>query len=157
MALTDGDDKLIITKSELEAIADAIRVKTGQSGDLTYPNGFVSAINSISGGSYTVTVSLTNPVNPSEFSSIDVMLVSSNSEQSVIRYLEQINSPTGSKVYEVEPSAYGILIFPNGASPAMGTSSCTGNITLASDTGYSAIYHVTGNGTITIDGIDYDD
>jgi hypothetical protein len=39
--------KLIVTKSELEAIADAIRAKTGQSGDLTYPNGFVSAINSI--------------------------------------------------------------------------------------------------------------
>lgn len=44
-----SSSKLIVTKSELEAIADAIRAKTGQSGDLTYPNGFVSAINSIQG------------------------------------------------------------------------------------------------------------
>ena len=36
---------------ELTAVADAIREKTGESGDLIYPNGFVNAIGEISGGS----------------------------------------------------------------------------------------------------------
>ena len=35
---------------ELTTIADAIRGKTGESGSLIFPSGFVSGINSISGG-----------------------------------------------------------------------------------------------------------
>lgn len=36
---------------ELTAVADAIREKTGESGSLIYPSGFVSAIEGISGSS----------------------------------------------------------------------------------------------------------
>lgn len=36
--------------TELTAVADAIREKTGENGDLIYPNGFVSAIENISSG-----------------------------------------------------------------------------------------------------------
>lgn len=46
--------------TELTAVADAIREKTGENGDLIYPNGFVSAIEGISGGSgnlYVFTIS----------------------------------------------------------------------------------------------------
>lgn len=40
----------IVTDTELTSIADTIRTKSGQSGSLSFPSGFVSGINSISGG-----------------------------------------------------------------------------------------------------------
>lgn len=39
--------------TDLTAVADAIREKTGESGSLIYPSGFVSAIEGISGSSTT--------------------------------------------------------------------------------------------------------
>lgn len=41
----------LVTDTELTSIADTIRTKSGQSGSLTFPNGFVDGINSISCGS----------------------------------------------------------------------------------------------------------
>lgn len=42
----------LTTDTELTSVADAIRTKGGTSADLTYPTGFVSAINAIpTGGS----------------------------------------------------------------------------------------------------------
>lgn len=43
--------RYIVEASELTSIADAIREKTGESGSLIYPSGFVSAIEEISGSS----------------------------------------------------------------------------------------------------------
>lgn len=40
----------LVTDTELTSIADAIRTKGGTSADLSFPTGFVSAINAISGG-----------------------------------------------------------------------------------------------------------
>ena len=40
----------IVTDTELTSIANTIRTKSGQSGSLNFPNGFISGINSISGG-----------------------------------------------------------------------------------------------------------
>ena len=40
----------ITTDTELTSIADAIRTKGGTTENLTFPNGFVSAIEAISGG-----------------------------------------------------------------------------------------------------------
>lgn len=40
----------IVTDTELTSIANTIRTKGGTNGNLTFPNGFNSAINNISGG-----------------------------------------------------------------------------------------------------------
>lgn len=42
--------KYLAEGTSLQAVADAIRTKTGDSGQLTFPAGFVDAIGSISGG-----------------------------------------------------------------------------------------------------------
>lgn len=44
------DEKYIVDGSSLSDVADAIRSKTGESGDLIFPSGFVSSINNISSG-----------------------------------------------------------------------------------------------------------
>ena len=40
----------LVTDTELTSIADTIRTKSGQSGSLSFPTGFIDGINSISGG-----------------------------------------------------------------------------------------------------------
>lgn len=40
----------IVTDTELTSIADTIRTKSGQSGSLSFPTGFISGIESISSG-----------------------------------------------------------------------------------------------------------
>lgn len=60
----------LVTDTELTSIADAIRTKGGTSAALTFPAGFVSAVNDIptgGGGSYTVTIELDQPVSASSF------------------------------------------------------------------------------------------
>lgn len=45
-----GTDIFFTTRSDLESVADAIRIKGGTSSDLEYPDGFITAIGNISGG-----------------------------------------------------------------------------------------------------------
>lgn len=45
----------LVTDTELTSVADAIRTKGGTSADLSFPTGFVSAINDISTGGYSET------------------------------------------------------------------------------------------------------
>lgn len=40
----------LTTDTELKAVADAIRAKTGDTGPITYPNGFTSEIGKIDSG-----------------------------------------------------------------------------------------------------------
>jgi hypothetical protein len=40
----------LIDKEDLTTVANAIREKTGSSGDLSFPDGFVSAIDNITSG-----------------------------------------------------------------------------------------------------------
>lgn len=50
MSVSNSPSKYIANGTSLSSIADAIRAKTGGSGQLTFPAGFVDAIGSISGG-----------------------------------------------------------------------------------------------------------
>lgn len=61
--------------TELTAVADAIREKTGESGDLIYPNGFVDAIGEISGGIGARNVSINNV---DGYAPIDIYYVDEN-------------------------------------------------------------------------------
>jgi hypothetical protein len=108
---------------------------------------------------YTVTVSLTNPVNGSSFSSCYIRSTLSNDIYDNVDTIGSISSATGSTEVSVDSTLYGITVYINGASVLTDLSmcSCTGGVS-AEDTDYAGaiLFRVTGNGTITIDGVDYD-
>lgn len=107
---------------------------------------------------YTVTVSLTNPQNSRYFSSCLIMEGLSDDPSDYGQQLGQINSATGSAEVTVSSSLYGIIVIIGGASVGIDSSgiSCTGGVAYSSNTDDCAVFSVTGNGTATIDGVDYD-
>ncbi len=152
----------LVTDTELTAVADAIRTKGGTSLPLTFPTGFINAINDIpsGGGNYTVTVSLTNPVNPGEFSSCTIQDLITYDSYETGDFIGSISSANGSTSVESNSSSFGILVTLDGASISTWGAQviCTGGVSLEENDGYGSLYfNVTGNGTITIDGVDYDD
>lgn len=104
---------------------------------------------------YSVTLTLTNPANSSEFSSCEVFQQDSADlfpeEQEM---LGTITSPTGSATFAVS-MPYMQVIY-HGMSVAVGTATCTGGVSLATDNSSVQIFQVTGDGTIVSDGVDYD-
>lgn len=109
---------------------------------------------------YTVTVSLTNPVNASEFSGCDIVEQITSANMDTGSLLGSVSSASGNETVTVSASIYGINVTPSGTSISVPTSgiSCTGGVTYAGSDymgGYK--FEVTGNGAITFDGIDYDD
>lgn len=121
---------------------------------ITAANGVISAG---SGEKYEVTITLTNPANPSDFSSCEVWQQdSADPFPEVSEQLGTITSPTGSATFTV--SMPYISIRYRGMSVALGTATCTGGVSL--DSTYSSdteFYAVTGDGTIVSDGVNYDD
>ena len=115
---------------------------------------------SMDGGttSYEVTVTLTNPLHASQFSRCTVLqMASSDPYDGSGVALQTITSPTGSETYEIPATAYGLMVTPYGVSPYGGSATCTGGVTFVRDDGGQFIFSVTGDGTATIDGVDYDD
>lgn len=49
----------LVTDTELTSIADTIRTKSGQSGSLSFPTGFISGIESISSGGSELLITIT--------------------------------------------------------------------------------------------------
>lgn len=113
------------------------------------------------GGSsnHTVTVSLTNPRNRSEFGSCYIYEALSNDLWDTGAYLNAIISADGTKTVQVSSSVYGLNIDAHGSSVSIPTSgiSTTGGVTFKQKEGSIVIVEVTGDGTVTLDGIDYDD
>lgn len=113
------------------------------------------------GGSsnYTVAVSLTNPLNRSEFDGCYIFEALSNDPWDVGAQLDAIISAVGTKTIQLSSSVYGLNINAHGTSVSIPTSgiSTTGGVTLKQVVGENVIVEVTGDGTITLDGIDYDD
>ena len=108
---------------------------------------------------YTVTVLLTNPIAPAHFGSVDIDTADSSWQQD--ETLGSINSPTGTITVTVPSSAYGIIVWCSGLYVGGGlryaTITCTGGVSIY---GYNEVgganFTVTADGTITIDGIDWD-
>lgn len=60
-------NEYLVNKEDLTTVANAIREKTGSSGDLSFPDGFVSAVNSISTGAelqFSIVGGSNYPTNP---------------------------------------------------------------------------------------------
>lgn len=133
-----------------------ITVNGSSTNQLTVYNGAHHAVSS----GYTVTVSLTNPVNPSEFSYCNVYEQLSSTRNDIGDLLGKISSPTGSITISVPTGIFGVNVEPSGMSVSVPLSgiSCTGDVSYYNqDLLGGFIFEVTGDGTITMDGIDYDD
>lgn len=130
-----------------------ITVNGSNTNQLTVYNGAHHAVSS----GYTVTVSLTNPVNSSAFSRCSIYEALSNDPHDTGTHIANINSPTGTATINVSSSIYGIAVVFEGLSVDGGSASGTGGVSYSTGDIYDAfVFQVTGDGTATIDGVDYD-
>lgn len=112
---------------------------------------------------YTVTISLTNPVNASEFSYCHIYDLttydSGDPWGGAGSQIGSISSASGSTSVDSYATSYGIIVYLVGASVYTYTDPvCTGGASFTDmDSTGSFFFHVTGDGTITIDSVDYDD
>lgn len=108
---------------------------------------------------YSVTISLTNPRNPGEFSSCNIYEALSGNTWDGGNYLDGIVKPTGAKTVQLSSSVYGVLCEINGMSVYIPTSgiTTTGGVRFVTRDGGMVVFEVTGDGTATLDSIDYDD
>ena len=135
--------------------AGTVSVSGSNTSQLTVYNG---AHHQPTPADYTVTVSLTNPVNPSKFQDCTIYEALSSTMYDWGDELGSISSSSGSANVTVPAASYGICVVVNGTSVNGGTPSGTGGVTFTSgDVWDGFLFHVTGDGTATIDGIDYDD
>lgn len=157
VSFTPGGETISYTATWYATKKDAIN----QTNAITIGNGkeiYARLVASAAAG-YTVTVSLTNPIAPAHFGSVGID-TADNSWQAD-RALGSINSPTGSITVTVPSNAYGIIVGCDGLYVGTGleyaTITCTGGVSLY---GYNEVgranFTVTADGTITIDGIDWD-
>lgn len=118
------------------------------------------------GGSYTVTVSLTNPISPSDFSGCNIYEATINDIEDAMDHpsIASISSASGSTSVTIPSSSYGIVVDPEGrwgSTYDKPDVTCTGKIACIGKTFFivpsACIFLVGGDGTITIDSIDYGD
>lgn len=154
--------------TELTAVADAIRGKTGDSGNLIFPNGFVSAIEEISGGSssYNITINLTNPINANHCHGIAVYAIIDDAKDSVgnfenTEYILTISNPESSTTITLDAFYYGISIVLSGLSVNVPSEPITtgkiGRFINGEWSGEIWDFLIGSDGTITYDQVDYDD
>lgn len=107
---------------------------------------------------YNVTITLTNPINPSSFGYCDIRNATGTGMGEQSDMLASIDSPTGSVTVSVDPTiATGVFVVIGGLSVSWGTNTYTGGVTSAEWGDGGVYFAVSGDGTITIDGVDYDD
>lgn len=109
------------------------------------------------GSSHTVTVTLTNPRDAAEFVSCIIYALNGTTYEDKGAQIGQIASPTGSATVDV--SSAGMLVeFEGNGAPHISQGACTitGDITLLPNYANYAMFTVSGDGSITIDGVDYD-
>ena len=107
---------------------------------------------------YEVTITLTNPQNSRYFSNVEVSECENGSAyDSSVSPLGNITSPTGSQSY-VMSKPYCIVSPQGSGAPSVDESmcTCTGGASFFAMDGTAGVFLITSDGTITIDGIDYD-
>jgi hypothetical protein len=142
-------------------------VASGTSGTITVNGSNTSQLTVYNGAhhqptpsSYTVMVSLTNPINPSRFAYCDISEQYSAADRDAGFMLGRIQSASGSTSVTVPTSLYGVFIeiaSDYGSSFYSDNISVTGGVSYIGWDGIGAKFEVTGNGTITIDGVEYYD
>lgn len=140
--------------------AGTVSVSGSNTSQLSVYNGAHHQITPPAPSEHTVTISLTNPANASAFGDCRIYEALSNDVYNPGEEIGSISSATGSTSVSVDSSNYGIVVIVSGiaVNADLSMCSCTGDVS-AEDTDYGGaiLFHVTGDGTITIDGVDYDD
>jgi hypothetical protein len=137
--------------------AGTVSVSGSNTSQLDVYNG---AHHALTPSGYTVTISLTNPVNPSYFSGCYVTEQLSSTDYDTGETLGEIQSADGSVTVTVPASVYGILIdigAEYGYYAPDEDISTTGGISHIRFGAMGHMFEVTGSGTITLDSIYYDD
>lgn len=157
----------ITTDTELTSIANAIRTKGGTLAQLTYPAGFVSAIEAIPTGggsaSYNVTVNLTSPTSAGYASDPCCILYESDSLFGELTQVGQISSPTGSATVTVSKPIFTATFYSNSSYLSVDAGRSMpiyGDVVPFVDSfclSDSKQFYVSGDDTVTIVGINYDD
>ena len=112
---------------------------------------------------YTVTISLTNPRNPSHFGSAyveELLGADPTVSGNVGNQLAYFSSATDSAEVTIASGLYGFVVGLSGdyVNPWSGQLICTGGVSGTSDNQGNLIFEVTGDGSATIDNIEwYDD
>lgn len=111
---------------------------------------------------YTVTVSLANPSGTAHFGQVLIYEASSDDPYQLFdTLLGTITTPTGSATVTVPFSAYGILCRFSGSwigyGPQYATNSYTGGVSYGNGDSDVLVFSVTGDGTVTIDGVDWEE
>lgn len=108
----------------------------------------------------TVTVSLTNPIHSSSFDVCEIYEQYSISDPDYsVNPIQTIDSATGNATVSILTSSYGLRIQCKGSSSYIyaATITCTGGVSYSIHDSDTLICAVTADGTITIDGVDYDE
>lgn len=120
-----------------------------------------------------VTVSLTNPVGATKFQQCEIFSSETGAiddsgfrpTYAVGELLATISSASGQAEFEVPVDMYGIVVRITGAvkQPTVSQTNvtCTGDVqyigTLVASLGTTVLFEVTGDGTVTLNGLDYSD
>lgn len=107
--------------------------------------------------SYTVSISFTNPINDQNFAGGFVYEMLTSEPSDTGEDIGEIDSSTWSEEVTVNSSVFGVEINLYVGGTMTFPPICTGGVSYVGTNGNSIWYfEVVGNGTITIDGIDYD-
>lgn len=110
------------------------------------------------GTSYTVGISLTNPRYPEDFVSCIIYALNGTTYADKGGQIGQIGSPTGNATVTVSSSGIVVEFTGQKGSPHIPENACTitGDITMLPDHSNFAMFTVSSDGSITIDGVNYD-
>lgn len=132
----------IVDGTELTSVANAIRTKGGTNSPLVFPNGFISAVNNISGGG-----------GSSDFSTAEVT-VTNNQEENALIIDELVNADVdglskGIALEAGESKTISVVLYKD--IPTCGYYNGVGIVAVTGDIVYaSREIYVSGDGTITV-------
>lgn len=110
------------------------------------------------GTSYTVAISLTNPRYPEDFASCIIYGLNGSSYADKGAQIGQIASPNGNATVTVSSSGIVVEFTGQEGAPHIPANACTitGDITMLPDYSNFVMFTVSSDGSITIDGVNYD-
>ena len=165
----NGSGLITATVSKTQSVTPTVSagyVSSGTAGTVTVSGSNTSQLTVYNGAhhtptpaGYTVVISLSNPVNPSQFTNCTIFEANSSNPYDFGANIGTIDSAIGSYSATIGASVYGVMVLPQGVSPSFDgvTAICSSGITFVTNSYDGLVFQVTASGTIDISGVDYDD